>query len=323
MYWSFKPTLLPDEHMLSGVVRMLLLMGQKSLQSAQGQLLGRTVPLSNSVIVHSAMKHYLDDATTKPDRQKLLLRHSLLGYYSHGLPYRAVRAALDDTMRDITTPRIPQLTKLKFAGVWRYCPLCAESDLLQYGTPYWRTSHQIPSSITCNHHPETLLISGCEYCGSGIKDLIEQPLPVVGSCPHCNASLEAKNFNHNDVTKWVQIQGLKLLYETDDLIRLRFSHAMKYGVAFRASVKGISGWQRIDAAERRFDAWLRENTLGIYFTPDVMESDDRVKRLYSAIRYAESVPPVCHLLAYQFLGISDFSQLELEDDKISPVATAE
>ena len=323
MNLSFKPQLLPDEHMLSGVARTLLLMGNKNLQDAQMKLFGRSVSLSNGVLVHSAMQFYLQEATNLPSRQKLFLEHSLLGFYSHGLPYKVVRAALNNQMRDATTPRIPHVTKLRFAGIWRYCPLCAENDLLQYGMPYWRTSHQIPSSITCNHHPETLLVSGCENCGSALTDLIEQPLPVVGSCAKCSATLEAKSFNHNEVTKWVQVQGLKLLYETDDLIRLRFSHAMKYGVALMASVKGISGWQRIDKAEQGFDAWLRNNDLGIYFTSDAMESNDRVKRLYSAIRYAESVPPISQLLAYQFLGINDFSQLELEDDKISPVATAE
>ncbi|MEH8015785.1 TniQ family protein [Rheinheimera muenzenbergensis] len=321
MNLPFKPQLLPDEHMLSGVARMLLLVGYKNLQDAQMKLFSRSVPLSNSVLVHSAMEFYLKDATTKPDRQKLILRHSLLGYYSHGLPYKVVKAALNNEMRDATTPRIPQLTKLKFAGVWRYCPVCAESDLLQYGMPYWRTSHQIPSSITCNHHPEIFLVSGCENCGSSITDLIEQPLPVVGSCAKCSATLEAKIFNHNEVTKWVQTQGLKLLYEADDLIRLRFGHPMKYGVSLMASVKGISGWERIDEAENSFDAWLRINDLGIYFTPDVMESNDRVKRLYSAIRYAETVPPVCHLLAYQFLGLSDFNQLVLQDDHIPSVVT--
>lgn len=308
--------------MLSGVARTLLLMGCKNLQDAQIKLLGRSVSLSNWVLLHSAMEFYLRQATNLHTRLKLLLEHSLLGFYCHGLPYKVVKAALNDQMRDATTPRIPHVTKLKFADIWRYCPVCAESDQLQYGTPYWRTSHQLPSSVTCNHHPETLLISGCEHCGSGIKDLIVQPLPIVGSCPHCKASLEAKSFNHNEVTKWVQAQGLKLLYETDDLHRPRFSHAMKYGVALMASVKGISGWEHIDAAEQDFDAWLRINDLGIYFTSEVMQSNDKVKRLYSAIRYAELVPPVTQLLAYQFLGLSDFNQLVLRNDHIPLVVTA-
>ncbi|MBU2115371.1 MAG: TniQ family protein [Gammaproteobacteria bacterium] len=307
--------------MLSGVVRMLLLMGHKSLQSAQGQLFGRTVPLSNSVIVHSAMKLYLDDATTKPDRQKLLLRHSLLGYYSHGLPYRAVKAALQDTMRDITTPRIPQLTKLKFAGVWRYCPLCAVNDEQQYGMPYWRVSHQLPTSITCGEHPEVRLISGCASCQSTVTDLIAQPYPMMGACPQCKRVSEPEYYQHSAITAWIQSVGLKLLNDADDLTKLKFGHPMKYGVSLMASVKGISGWERIDEAENSFDAWLRINDLGIYFTPDVMESNDRVKRLYSAIRYAETVPPVCHLLAYQFLGLSDFNQLVLQDDHIPSVVT--
>ena len=321
MELSFKVGLLPDEHMLGGVARMLLLSGDKTLSEAQLKLCGHQVPLSSRVLVHSAMNVYLRDAIDKKFREKLLLKHSLLGYYSHGLPYKSVRAALEDRMRDATTPRIPHVTKQRFTGIWRYCPLCAESDLAHYGIPYWRVSHQLPTSLTCEHHPEIRLISGCKNCGSDITDLIQSPYPNISSCRKCGCGVEPEIHRHTEVTSWIQTQGLKLHHDADDLIRLKYGFEMKYGVDLWAAHKKILGYRRLDKAQTEFTAWIQGNDLTCYFNWDSMEADDYVTSLNSAIYYGKSVPPVTHLLAYKFLGLTDFDQLELKHDQLPSATT--
>ncbi len=316
MELSFKVGLLPDEHMLGGVARTLLLSGEKTLSEAQLKLCGRQVPLSSWVLVHSAMNVYLQDAIDKRSREKLLLKHSLLGYYSHGLPYKSVRAALEDRMRDATTPRIPQVTKLRSTGIWRYCPVCAESDVAHYGIPYWRVSHQLPTSLTCEHHPEIRLVSGCKTCGSDITDLIQSPYPNISSCRKCGCVVEPEIHRHTEITSWIQTQGLKLHHGADDLVRLKYAHAMKYGVDIWAAQKNILDYRQLDKAQTEFTTWIHDNELTCYFNLDCMETDDYVTSLNSAIYYGKSVPPVTHLLAYKFLGLTDFDQLELKHDQL-------
>lgn len=321
MELSFKVGLLPDEHMLGGVARTLLLSGEKTLSEAQLKLCGRQVPLSSWVLVHSAMNVYLRDAIDKRAREKLLLKHSLLGYYSHGLPYKSVKAALNDCMRDATTPRIPQVTKQRFTGTWRYCPVCAESDFAHHGIAYWRVSHQLPTSLTCEHHPEIRLISGCKTCGSDITDLIQSPYPNINSCRKCGCAVEHEIHRHSEISSWIQTQGLKLHHDADDLVRLKYAHAMKYGVELWATQKKILGYQRLEKAQSEFLIWMQDNDLDCYFNTSSMEPNDFSTRLYSAIRYAEGVPPLTHLLAYSFLGLTDFDQLVLKHDQLPSATT--
>lgn len=321
MELSHKVSLLPDEHMLGGVARMLLLSGEKTLSEAQLKLLDRQVPLSSWVLVHSAMDVFLKGADNKAARQQLLLKHSLLGYYSHGLPYKSVKAALNDCMRDATTPKIPQVTKQRFTSIWRYCPLCAESDVEFYGIAYWRVSHQLPTSLTCEHHPEIRLISGCKNCGSDTTDLIQAPYPNISSCRECGCGVEPEIHPHTEVTSWIQTQGLKLHHDADDLMRLKYGHAMKYGVELWAAQKKILGYQRLEKAQDEFLDWMQVNDLVCYFNLSNMEPNDFSTRIYSAIRYPEAVPPLTHLLAYKFLGLTDFNQLELKHDQLPSAAT--
>lgn len=303
------PSLFPGEHMLSGVVRALLLTGMENLADAQYRFFGKLVPMSPKALMHSAMQLYLPETLSKAERQNMLLNHSLIGFYSHSLPHKAVRAALENNMRDVTTPFIPNVTKLKHANIWRYCPLCAQHDDAQYGTAYWHVAHQLHTSLTCDQHSDIKLVSGCLHCRNEINDLKLQPIPSGSSCHYCNAVIEPEMFEHNDVTEWVQLRGLELLHDVSDLIRPTHAHIMKYGASYLASEQGIIGYSRQEMAQSDFVAWYSQHNLEEYYSEDVVVDSDFVTRIYSSIRYAKSVPTVTHLLVLNFFGLDRLNQL--------------
>lgn len=310
MELSFIPPLFPGEHMLSGVARTLLLLGDKALADAQQRLFGKTVALSTERLIHSAMTLYLQHVKGVTQRKNLLLHHSLIGFYSHGLPHKAVRAALENNMRDSTTPFIPQVTKLRFASSWRTCPLCAIEDERQYGTAFWRVSHQLHTSITCDRHPKVRLVSGCSKCSADITDLKVLPVPNVESCLLCNSAIKPELFEHNEVTKWVQDRGLELWHDADDLIRPAHVHIMKHGVANLASYQGIIGFSLLEIAQCDFVDWIKEYDLDVYYAKDVSVENDFVANIYSPIDHAKAVPTVTHLLALRFFGLNRLDQLK-------------
>jgi hypothetical protein len=96
---------------------------------------------------------------------------------------------------------------------------------------------------------------------------------------------------------------------------------MKYGVELWAAQKKILGYQRLEKAQDEFLIWMQDNDLNCYFNLANMEPNDFSTRLYSAIRYPEAAPPLTHLLAYKFLDLTDFDQLELKHDQFPSANT--
>ena len=309
MELSLIPPLFPGEHMLSGVARSLLLAGMKNLDDAQRRFLGKSVPLSPWVLVHSAMTLYMPDSQTKNDRQQMLVNHSLLGFLSHGLQYWQVIAALENSINDKTWPRIPQVEKVRFAQIWRCCSHCVREDISKFGTSFWHVSHQLHTSITCDRHPEFKLIALCNVCNVGITDLKQQPIPNC-VCYQCGARLESELFTHNEPTQWVQNTGLKLLNDAGDLKTPAHHHAMRYGFANRLHAAGVMGWKLLNTTQCNFLNWCRANNAYIYFTPAIHDKRCKVLDLHEMEIHQRSVPVVALLLAFKFLGLESFDEIK-------------
>ena len=309
MELSFIPPLFPDEHMLSGVARSLLLTGSKNLEDAQRRFFGKSVPLSPSVLMHSAMQLYMPESLSITGREKLLVNHSLMGFFSHCLRHQKVVAALENNINDQTWPRIPCIEQLTFAQIWRYCPLCVHEDKRQFGTAFWRVSHQLHTSITCDKHSEYKLIDRCWSCNAVIKDLKDYPIPDC-KCPQCGATIEPEIFEHSEVTLWVQNTGLQLLNDADDLKTPTHRHSMRYGFSGRASYRGLIGWQKLAAAQDDFHGWCLQHRANLYFVPNTIEMKHNVLDLYKMAIYQRKVPPVSLLLGFKFLGVESIEDIE-------------
>jgi hypothetical protein len=305
----FIPQLFPGEHMLSGVARALLLAGKKNLEDAQHHFFGKSVPLSPWLLIHSAMQVYMPESLSIKERQHLLVNHSLIGFFSHSLRHQKVVAALENNIDDRNWPRIPHVEELMFANIWRYCPICVHDDELQYGTSFWRVSHQLHTSITCDRHPECKLIDRCWTCGAVTKDLKGHPIPNC-KCPQCEAIIKPEMFEHNEVTYWVQNAGLQLLNSADDLKSPVHSHAMRYGFANVTSSHRLFGWEKFAAAQDDFHHWLLRNKADVYFAPNTIEKRHKALDFHKMTIYQRKVPPVSLLLGFKFLGVESIDEIE-------------
>lgn len=309
MELSFTPPLFPDEHMLSGVARNLLLTGMKNLEDAQRRFFGKSVPLSPWVLVHSAMTLYMPDTLPVKERQHLLVNHSLLGFFSHSLNYHNVVAALKNNMNDRTFPRIPRMQELSFAKLWRYCPICVHEDELQYGTAFWRVSHQLHTSITCDKHPDLKLICSCSTCGAVTTDLKEHPIPTL-HCSNCKAIIEPEIFEHNDVTRWVQKSGQQLLHDAVDLKTPKHHYAMRYGIPRQASLMGVRSPEALENAQNYFYQWCSDYRVNVYFLPEHSENNCSLLNLSEMIIRQRKFPPISLLLGFRFFGVESIAEIK-------------
>ena len=305
---SLAPPLFPDEHMLSGVARGLLLAGMNSLDDAQRRFLGKSVPLSSWVVVHSAMTLYMPDSQSMHERQQMLVNHSLLGFLSHGLQYQKVVSALENNITEKTWPRIPHVEKLRFAQIWRCCSFCVLEDTSKFGTAFWRVSHQLQTSITCDRHPEFKLIALCHACNAGTTDLKQQPIPNC-ICHQCEARLESEFFEHNELTQWIQNTGLKLFNDAGDLKTPAHHHAMRYGFANRLHAAGKIGWQRLAIVQDEFYRWCLSNNADVYFCPGTIEKQDKILNFYEMDIHQRTFPLVSLLLGFKFLGVESIEDI--------------
>lgn len=151
-------TLFPEETPYSYVVRLWLTSAYPSTRKFLTELIGNA-----HYQLHTAFPSYIPQIArlTEESADVLLLEHSLFPYFSAFLTTNRreeLRAkmlhgntgALQSQL-SLLANRIPQTPTLK------YCPLCANNDLDQFGVAYWHVNHQLPFTQTCPLHGCRLL----------------------------------------------------------------------------------------------------------------------------------------------------------------------
>jgi hypothetical protein len=147
--------LLPDEHAYSGLVRARYLSGQMHINDRRFFDLNQ-LPyhwLRSQVPLCSNLKSLIEKATNNSARQfELRLFHTPFSPWLLSLPDNiSPKELVESGMRN-------NLEENPFSvdRRWKFCPICTNEEISQYGVSYWHSSHQSLGALTCSVHHTAL-----------------------------------------------------------------------------------------------------------------------------------------------------------------------
>lgn len=139
------PIPLPDETLYSLIARVARINGATN-----------ALALCNAL----ALSPSLSVMDCRLDLEALCSRNGLpAGVHSTLIDMTFVRVAVHlAEVESMSAHRILGLADTAQGGLcrWRICPLCAESDITQFGVAYWHRQHQLPASLVCADHGAVL-----------------------------------------------------------------------------------------------------------------------------------------------------------------------
>ncbi|UEX78028.1 TniQ family protein [Spiribacter halobius] len=182
---------LPDEHLFSVIARHHLVSAGRTAVDTLNRLDIEPGPLRSQNVFnaafHSAVPSLAAGLGMSPG--ELVRRHSLLPLYRIALPANVLSTwekrweIGDDASDDAIATLNPNV--LCHDASWRYCPRCAEEDVLRHGVEYWHVLHQIPGLERCPLHAVPLR-GRCPSCGFSQLKLNDLTLPR----PRCGCEPE-------------------------------------------------------------------------------------------------------------------------------------
>lgn len=145
----------PDELLFGRFIRSVTLSGESG-GAFENKLLG-----SSRTSIHPFLTsglYYLVN-TAGEDSEKLLWEQTLAPLFLFFLPVHAERLKMfllhnegEKAFRESQLPSFHGGHSLCL----KWCPVCANEDMFEYGVSYWHCSHQIPGVTACFRHPVSL-----------------------------------------------------------------------------------------------------------------------------------------------------------------------
>ncbi|WP_445928872.1 TniQ family protein [Marinimicrobium sp. C2-29] len=242
---SFFPTPLPDEHIVSALIRYLRLSGKRNLSSGRNHITRDYQSLDSTTPWRVA---YIDIYSVFQDTlsvEEFANKYTLWPFFKPFISSEVQSSVIgmkwvpDGKKRFTLTSTVQNHSSL--CKSWRWCIACASSDYDRYGITYWHREHQLPNVLHCRHHNRNL-DRQCPHCEQSIWDIYYLPLPSPdGLCRFCHRSMldvdftspqsEALSdiermglsalFNHNNANLDKTINGMRKLL--NDLIHQRIS----------------------------------------------------------------------------------------------------
>lgn len=304
--------LLPEEHVLGGISRSFLCLPSPSIESSKRKFTGRNEAFNLVPPLHKAGMELLEGIPDKVDKEQLLLKNSLIGFFSHSLKYRVRAGLVSESESGKIFPFIDFQTKLKATESWRWCPKCVREDQQNFGISYWHTAHQLPTSVTCYKHPELSLIDKCEACGFAVTDLSEHSIPFI-KCPKCNHINDCSEAQLHSDLFWIQEKGLELHRGALELETPRFEYDMSYALAlFYNTIEPGTPLQRVlkmENYQNKLDAWIRQRNINLLFRENVNFTNDLAINLERTINKPRKVTPLSHLIWLRFFGMERLGEI--------------
>lgn len=100
---------------------------------------------------------------SKYTSEYLIYNHTLYPYYAPFLPLERAQAVLSSMQKDnggaIHTSIGIMASTVPSTSYLRFCPLCQDRDIIQYGESYWHRAHNLPGVLVCSEHGISLVDS--------------------------------------------------------------------------------------------------------------------------------------------------------------------
>lgn len=168
MTLAYFPEPRPDELLYSLLARWRHHVGLPASTNATKALFGRDArhktPFDLPIQLEALAEHLPEAQGLTVDR--LIDDHTLYPYLTAFLPKERA-ARVRQAMRE------PGGTPYNHLGLrmpgrdyvmrLRYCPNCVQDMTASFGEPYWKRSHQLPSSLVCDVHGDVLAESDIEF----------------------------------------------------------------------------------------------------------------------------------------------------------------
>lgn len=319
--FSFLPTPLEGEHILSTMARWAKLQGETDSKRVLNRLSEHLRWFSPSYcydpMFDDFLKHYgsnvsrigLIELQTSLMYHSVLIRYkniyaieSLKTYYSGGIKPKKPKK-----IKRLNPLTAPHQSKLAFSSLWRWCELCAKEDEVRLGCSYWHVAHQLPSTFTCYKHREVTLTEHCETCDFQFSDIRKYSAPPSdGKCLKCSSPMRPQEYVSNEHTIWLSETSFLLLNQGGGLTTPEFGHAMKNGLSMgfskRCAINPKAPIFVADDLQREFNEWFFNNQLHVFFKQPELAIEEQVLSIETGRIQARRLPPISVLLWLRFFG---------------------
>ncbi|MBD2211882.1 TniQ family protein [Nostoc linckia FACHB-104] len=156
---SFFPTLYPDELLYSALARYHIRSGNKSFRQTDIELFGFHSQQLSKVTLTNNLNYLVNNLPfySRKRVDHLLCNHTLYPFYASFLTQQEI-FLLGDSIKKKFHGSVFEIAKLSLKSTGnekkflKFCPVCLEEEIQQYGEPYWHRSHQIPGIYVCLNH---------------------------------------------------------------------------------------------------------------------------------------------------------------------------
>ena len=169
------PRLYPDELLYSGLARYHIRSGNQSFRQTDLDLFGYSSQQACRVTLTNNLKGLVKQIAHISDYRVrwLMENHTLYPFYAAFLTPIETRKLESATIEKrsgsiLEQARVDLDSTNDRRKYIKFCPECFDTEVEQYGEPYWHRSHQIPGVIICTKHKILLLDSTVLTDGHGI-----------------------------------------------------------------------------------------------------------------------------------------------------------
>ena len=150
---KYLPSIYLDESVYSFLCRLYVHGGFVWHRGFANEVFSRWNECPEYNFVNALDKDFRNTLERHISLERLVIEHSLFGYYARFLPQERRLRAFNHAMNN--EPFIHKFLPIPTAKkdyYLRYCPVCIEADREQYGESYFHIQHQIPSVHVCALH---------------------------------------------------------------------------------------------------------------------------------------------------------------------------
>lgn len=150
---KYLPSIYPDESVYSYLCRLYVHGGYVWHRGFANEVFSRWNEYPEYNFINALNKDFRSVLERHISFERLVLEHSLFGYYARFLPQeRRLRAFKHAMSNEPFIYKFLPIPNDKKDYYLRYCPRCIEADRQQYGESCFHIQHQIPSVHVCALH---------------------------------------------------------------------------------------------------------------------------------------------------------------------------